>query len=144
MKTKTLIVPAGREAAYSSYHYAPAVRVGDLIFVSGVPATGPGTYREQVTRMFERLRTTLEAAGASMEDLVELQTFHAATTASDLQNEVEEFLAVYRQFVPSLQPAWTAVGNASLFAAGAVMEARVTAVAGSGKGARVKAAFDEN
>ncbi|MBI3714393.1 MAG: hypothetical protein HY255_00155, partial [Betaproteobacteria bacterium] len=63
---KTIIIPDKRDVEYDSYHYAPAIRVGDTVILSGIPAGGPGTYQEQIRRMFRRVASTLEAAGAGM------------------------------------------------------------------------------
>lgn len=138
---KTVIVPDRRGAEYDDWHYAPAVRVGDLVVLSGIPAAGPGTYRDQVKRMFTAVARTLEASGASMADVVEIQTFHVQPKTSEaFAKELEEFLVVHKEFFLSAYPAWTAIGNATLLAPGASVEMRVMAVAGSGKNARVERA----
>src|SRR5712691_2969159 len=80
---KTVIIPPGEDRAYDDWHYAPAVRVGDLVIVSGIPAGGADTYEGKVRNMFERLKRTLASAGAQLEDVVELQSFHA--TARDTE-----------------------------------------------------------
>ncbi len=96
---KTIIIPDKSERAYTQYHYAPAIKVGDTVIVSGIPAGGPGTYTEQVRRMFLRAKATLEAAGATMEDVIELQSFHVnAKTTADFQKEFAEFLDVQKSF----------------------------------------------
>jgi enamine deaminase RidA (YjgF/YER057c/UK114 family) len=135
---KTIIVPERSERAYTQFHYAPAIRVGDRVIVSGIPAGGKGTYREQVRRMFERARDLLKAAGAGMDDVIELQSFHVnAKTSEEFQKEFAEFLEVHKEFFPENYPAWTAIGNAVLLASGAVVEMRFEAVIGAGKKARV-------
>ncbi len=135
---KTIIIPDKRDVEYDSYHYAPAIRVGDTVILSGIPAGGPGTYQEQIRRMFRRVASTLEAAGAGMDDVVELQTFHAnAKNTEEFRKEFQEFAVVHGEFFPANYPAWTAIGNAVLLANGAVVEMRVTAVIGAGKNARV-------
>jgi enamine deaminase RidA (YjgF/YER057c/UK114 family) len=135
---KVVVVPAGRESEYEKYHYAPAVRVGDTLVLSGIPAGGPGTFQEQVRRMFQRVEKTMLAAGATMNDIVEIQTFHAnVKNSDDFQREVDEFLIVHKEFLPAYYPAWTAIGNTVLFSKSAVLEMRVMAVIGSGKNARV-------
>ncbi len=135
---KTIIIPDKRDYEYDTYHYAPAIRAGDMVIVSGIPAGGPGTYKEQIRRMFRRVAVTLEAAGASMDDVVELTTFHAtAKNTEDFRKEFEEFSAVHSEFFTANYPAWTAVGNTTLLSNGAVVEMRVVAMIGSGKNARV-------
>lgn len=136
---KTIVIPDKSERAYTEYHYAPAIKVGDTVIVSGIPAGGPGTYTEQVRRMFLRAKATLEAAGATMDDVIELQSFHVnAKTTADFQKEFAEFLEVHKEFFKEGYPAWTAIGNAVLLAQGAVVEVRFVAVIGAGKRMKVE------
>lgn len=126
------IVPAGTEFLYDNYHFAPATRVGDLIWVSGqvgIDATfAPGKdMAEQARFAFEALKTTLAAAGATLADIVELMTFH-----TDLRGEIADFTGVKDQYFPDRYPSWTAVGVTQLAAPEYKVEVRVVAVAGSG------------
>ena len=131
---KTVVVPPGYDRAYDDWHYAPAVRVGDLVIVSGIPAGKGETYQDKVRDMFERLRQTLKSAGAELSDVVELQTFHAtARDTAGFQKEFAEFSKVHHEYFPSGYPAWTAVGATALLAPGAVVELRALAVIGAGK-----------
>lgn len=47
----------------------------------------------------------LEAAGASMADVVELMTFH-----TDLRGDMSAFVKVKDEFLPDRYPSWSAVG----------------------------------
>ncbi|MBL8519360.1 MAG: hypothetical protein JNK75_01695 [Betaproteobacteria bacterium] len=136
---KVIILPERAEAIYNQYHYAPAVRVGNRVIVSGIPAAGPGTYRDQVKRMFGIALSILRMSGASMADVIEIQTFHVnARNSDDFQKELADFLEVHKEYLPVHYPAWTAIGNAVLLAPGAVVEMRLEAVIGSGQAARVE------
>lgn len=136
---RTTFVPERRDVEYDQWHYAPAVRVGDMVVISGIPAGGPGTYAEQVRRMFKGIERTLAAAGAKMEDVVEINTFHAnARDSAAFGKELEEFLKVHAEFFPANYPAWTAVGGVTLLSPGAVVETKVVAYIGSGAGARLQ------
>jgi enamine deaminase RidA (YjgF/YER057c/UK114 family) len=138
---KTMVVPEGEDRAYDDWHYAPAVRVGDLIFVSGIPAARGDTYEAKVRHMFERLKRTLAAAGADLSDVVELTSFHAAARDSEsFKKEFDELAKIHHEYFPSSYPAWTAVGTSALLAPGAALEMRAVAVAGAGKNARVERA----
>jgi enamine deaminase RidA (YjgF/YER057c/UK114 family) len=136
---KIIVIPAGQDALYDTYHYAPAVRVGDTVIVSGIPA-GPGdTYEARVRNMFVRLRKTLEAAGASMADVVELTSFHAEPNDTPaFEAEFARLTPVFNEFFAEGYPAWTAVGTTALLAEGAPVEMRAVAVVGSGKRMRVQ------
>lgn len=138
---KTIIVPAGQDALYDQWHYAPALRTGDLIIVSGIPAARGDTYEAKVRNMFERLKKVLAAAGADLSDVVELTTFHAeARDTATFQKEFAEFSRIHHEYFASGYPAWTAVGTTALLAPGAALEMRVVAVAGAGKNVEVKRA----
>lgn len=133
-----IVIPAGRERAYDENHYAPAVRVGYMVIVSGIPAAIGNTYEERIRWMFDRLKLTLEAAGASIEDVVEINTFHRApkdTAAFD--EEFKRFLVVHDEYFHGVYPAWTAVGTTTLLTDGAPVEMRAVAVIGHGKHRRV-------
>jgi len=132
--SRTIVVPPTRQFEYDRFHYAPAVRVGDTVILSGVPAWKGATYAERVRNMFETVRMTLAAAGASMEDVVEITTYHAgAKDTAAFRREFDEFLAIHGEYFRRDYPAWTAVGNTSLLADGAPVEMRVMAVIGAGR-----------
>jgi enamine deaminase RidA (YjgF/YER057c/UK114 family) len=129
------VIPASMQALYDAYHFAPATRVGDLIWVSGQVGIGPdmrpGDGMDAQARLaFEGLKTVLEAAGAGLGDVVELMTFH-----TDLRGDMPAFAAVKDAYFPDRYPSWTAVGVTQLAAPEFLVEVRAVAVAGSG-GAR--------
>lgn len=127
------IIPPGTQALYDGFHFAPATRVGDTIWVSGQvgldaemkPADGIAA---QAALAFGYLKYILEHAGATLADVVELTTFH-----TNLQGDVQAFSAVKDQFFPERYPSWTAVGITELALPGLVIEIRAVAVAGSGE-----------
>ncbi|WJR80208.1 RidA family protein [Bradyrhizobium sp. NP1] len=60
------------------YTFSPAVRVGNLIFLSGTTGTddagnivGPGDIVAQTRRIFEKFELILKSAGASLANIVE-------------------------------------------------------------------------
>ncbi|PRX92200.1 enamine deaminase RidA (YjgF/YER057c/UK114 family) [Paraburkholderia sp. BL6669N2] len=128
------IVPPPFQAFYDAYHFSPATRVGDTIWVSGQvgvdadvkPAEG---MQAQAQIAFECVKLVLEEAGASLADVVELTTFH-----TDLRGELEAFTTIKDQYFPSRYPSWTAVGVTQLALPGLCVEIRAVAVAGSGEG----------
>lgn len=129
--------PRGMEASYHRYHYSPVVRVGDQVIVSGIPAARGDTYEAKVRHMFEALRAHLATAGATLEDVVELGTFHVgATDSASFGAEFERFAPIHHEFFPAHYPAWTAVGTPALLQPGAVVELRAVAVIGSGRAPR--------
>ncbi|OXI33528.1 RidA family protein [Burkholderia aenigmatica] len=127
------IIPAPFRPWYDAYHFSPATRVGDTIWVSGqVGATPDGQVgediRAQATIAFSSLKAILEEAGASLADVVELTTFHI-----DMRNEIEAFAAVKDEYFPERYPSWTAVGVTQLLMPEFRVEIRAVAVVGSGE-----------
>jgi enamine deaminase RidA (YjgF/YER057c/UK114 family) len=62
--------------------FSPAVQVGELLFVSGQVAqdnegntVGVGDCEAQTRHIMSRIRTIVEAAGATMQDVVKITTF---------------------------------------------------------------------
>jgi enamine deaminase RidA (YjgF/YER057c/UK114 family) len=135
----TVIIPPAQQASYVKYHYAPAIRVGDTVILSGIPAWKGDTYEQKIRFMFERAKSTLEAAGSNMDDVVEMMTFHqhAKDTAS-FNKEFEEFVKIQGEYFKAKYPAWTAVGVTALLAEDAPVEMRIVAVVGSGKNISIK------
>jgi enamine deaminase RidA (YjgF/YER057c/UK114 family) len=129
---RTLINPGSTRILYDNYHFSQATRVGDMIWVSGQvgidanmrPAQG---LTEQARLAFTNLKTVLEAAGATLDDVVELVTFHI-----DLRGGSVEFGAVKDEFFPDDYPSWSAVGVTQLAMPELLVEIRGVAVAGSG------------
>ena len=139
---RTHIVPAGWESSYNDYHYSPAVRVGDTVIISGIPAMGKGDYESKVRRMFEAMDKTLQASGAEIGDVVEINTFHAQVKdTKEFQAEFEVFKKVHANYFKDHYPAWTAVGTTALLADDAPVEMRVMAIVGSGKNPKKSASI---
>ncbi|MGF6967309.1 enamine deaminase RidA (YjgF/YER057c/UK114 family) [Paraburkholderia sp. WC7.3g] len=128
------IVPPPFQSFYDAYHFSPATRVGDTIWVSGQVGIGPDMkagegMQAQARIAFESLKAVLETAGGTLADVVELTTFH-----TDLRGEIEAFSAVKDAYFPTRYPSWTAVGVTQLALAELCMEIRAVAVAGCGEG----------
>ena len=130
---RLLITPKETRPLYDGFHFSQANRVGDTIWASGqvgvddqlAPASGMAV---QARLAFEGLKRTLVAAGATLDDVVELTTFHI-----DLRGELEQFTKVKDEYLPRNYPAWTAVGVTQLALPDLRVEIRAVAVAGSSK-----------
>lgn len=111
MTERDAIFPAGRQAIYDDYRYSAAVRAGDLVFVAGqVGSREDGTpepdYEDQVRLAFANLRAVLAAAGGTLDDVVDVTTFH-----TDPARQFDRFLAVKDEKFPTAPyPTWTAIG----------------------------------
>lgn len=80
MTERQAVFPANPHALYALHRYSPAIRSGDLLFVSGqVGAREDGSpepeLEEQVRRAFRNLEGVLAAAGASFSDVVDVTLF---------------------------------------------------------------------
>lgn len=122
------VIPAGSEKTYERFHFAPAYRVGDTLYVSGVIGSGPDGRApedagEEFTAAFASLSATLEAAGFSLADVVEMTTFHI-----DMDTTLGTFMGARDAAMSEPWPAWTAIGCSALAIPGARAEVKVTAV----------------
>ncbi|MDH4871615.1 RidA family protein [Pseudomonas sp. BN515] len=136
MSTQSLkrqcINPPPTQVFYDNFHFSQATRVGDMIWVSGQVgidgAMKPGDgIEEQAQLAFQALKSVLEAAGASLADVVELMTFH-----TDMQADMPTFAKVKDQYFPDRYPSWTAIGISQLALPELRVEIRAVAVAGCG------------
>ncbi len=136
-QSSTVFVPQGWQGAYD-FGYAPVVRVGNKVIISGIPAGGEGAYEDKIRGMYKRAEQLLEAAGATIEDVVELSSYHVgATDAAAFREEFKSYIKVHREFFGEHRPAWTAVGTTALLDPSAVVEVRFVAYVGSGEGSQV-------
>jgi enamine deaminase RidA (YjgF/YER057c/UK114 family) len=129
MNERKAIIPAGMDAVYEKIRYAPAVKVGNTIYVSGQIGRDMTMQlvegREaQMVQAFENLKLVLAAANASLSDVVDLTTFH-----TDMR-DLPLFMQVRDRYLNTHPlPAWTAVGAHMLGgAAGYVIEIKAVAV----------------
>ena len=134
MQRQVINTPA-TQGMYDRFHFAQATRVGDTIWVSGQTGLDPTTNRPadgmeaQARLAFEGVKAALDAAGATMADIVEIVTFH-----TDLRGDMRAFSTVKDEYLPADYPSWTAVGVTQLAVQDLLVEVRAVAVAGSGTG----------
>lgn len=91
--------------------FSEAVRVGDVLYLSGqigvLPGTvrlAPGGTREEARQAMENIRTTLEAHGRSMRDVIKCTVMLAD------MSEWAAFNEVYKTFFSAPYPARSALG----------------------------------
>ena len=111
MTKREAIFPANRHALYEEHGYSAAIRSADLLFVSGqVGSRSDGMpepdFERQVELAFENLKATLDAAGCTLDDIVDITTFH-----TDPENQFPTIMAVKQKiFSEPPYPNWTAIG----------------------------------
>lgn len=111
--------------------FSSAVRVGDLLFLSGQIGNLPGTLtlaeggiQGETRQTMENIKAVLEHAGSAMDRVVKCTVFLADMAEWPAMNEV------YRTFFPKDPPARSAMGVNGL-ALGARVEIECIALAGT-------------
>ncbi|SDQ83744.1 Enamine deaminase RidA, house cleaning of reactive enamine intermediates, YjgF/YER057c/UK114 family [Pseudoxanthomonas sp. CF385] len=111
MATRDAVFPAGRQDLYTHHAYSAAIRSGDLLFVSGqVGSRSDGSpepdFEAQVRLAFANLEATLKAGGCSLDDIVDVTTFH-----TDPEHQFDTMMKVKGEVFPTAPyPNWTAIG----------------------------------
>ncbi len=127
-----------------AYHFSPAVRAGDYLFLSGVAVSIRNTetpinrqaYKDLVRSGFSRLQTVLKAAGTDMNSIVKITSFHVFDSpllAVDKRDQVLVMAEVKGEFMEEPHAAWTAVGTTALLPDAGVVEIDIVAYAPLGK-----------
>lgn len=117
--------------AVAGIPFSPAVKVGNVIYLSGqignVPGTRnvvPGGIGPETRQTMENIKATLVAAGSSLDRVFKCTVFLADMADYAAMNEV------YASYFPSEPPARSAMAGSGL-ALGARVEIECLAVAGS-------------
>ena len=128
---KQVIVPEQWKRSYESLHYAPAVRAGDMLILSGVVAGLPPDAPEDADlspafdRAFKAIGEILKEGGAEWDDVVEIITYH-----TDLPAQIVTFGEVKDRYIKEPYPAWTAIDIDRLYPDRGLVEIKVTAYIG--------------
>lgn len=114
---------------FKKFGYSPAVRAGDFLYVAGqiglnpdgsMPANDEG----QIVNAFDRLKIVMEEAGASLDDIVELVSYHVG-----LQNHLGKFVEIKSRYIREPYPTWTILEIAGLARSGLIIEIKAVAYA---------------
>ena len=107
---KTGVHHPDRDIAFVTGAYSDAVSTGGFLFVSGQASVDfktskfiLGTIEEETRRTLDNIKAIVEAAGATMEDVVKC-TVHL----SDI-SEFDRYNKVYATYFPGIKPARTTV-----------------------------------
>ncbi|MBC7986627.1 MAG: hypothetical protein H7X93_08150 [Sphingomonadaceae bacterium] len=114
--------------------YADAVLIDGTLYISGVVASfagGEDTLEAAYERAFARLGRTLERAGGSWRDVVDMISFH-----TDLTTQLGPITTVKNRYLTAPFPAWTAIQVSRLVPPSGVTEIRLVARIAEGAGAR--------
>ena len=133
-----VIIPTERQQkSYDEIKYAPARRVGDMLYVSGVivgrakdEGTDPESFKKQVRRAFTALDNTLKASGATFDDVVMINSFHVwegPDQPAPRREQLAMINEVKSEFIKGPNPAWTAVGTTGLLNPSGIVEIQLIA-----------------
>lgn len=96
-------------------HYSPAVRKGNMLFISGQVPTNPytgekcfGSIREQTQQVLQNLDDILKAAGADKKDVMKMTVYVSDIAYWDEVNQV------YSEYFGEHKPARTIVPTRDL------------------------------
>ena len=121
MAEKEVIRTEAAPAPFQGAPYSQAIRVGDLVFVSGQLGVTPSgdlvgdTIEEQTEQAFRNIRAILEAAGSSLDRIVKTTVYLRNLGDFQAMNEV------YRQHVGDVPPARATI-EVSALPSGALVE----------------------
>lgn len=105
------IVISGPDVPKSHLPFSPAIRNGNLLFVSGQASTDKegkiisGTFEEECRRSFENLKAILEAAGLGFKDVIKVSNYLGKP------DYVVEFNKIYREYFSEPFPARTTIAG---------------------------------
>jgi enamine deaminase RidA (YjgF/YER057c/UK114 family) len=128
MKERKAIVPADMRAIHDRFHYSPAVRVGDTLYLAGQVGRDKDLNviadpEAQYVRAFENLKLVLTTAGSDLDHVVDLTSYH--TSVDDLMLFID---VKNRYFVREPYPAWTVIGVSALAMPGLRVELKCIAI----------------
>lgn len=123
----TVLMPTDPAAnkGWTEMGFSEAVVRGDTVYLSGVVAglrqgeTDPAVAYD---RAFRIIASTLERAGSSWDDVLEMTTYH-----TDIVAGFETFRDVRLRYVKAPFPAWTAIDVDRLFPDNGLVEIKVIA-----------------
>lgn len=121
------IVPPSMRDVVREKGYLPALRVGEFVFVAGQVGRDGAMQllpdpHAQMAACFANLRDVLAEAGCTLDDLVDVTTYHV-----DLHAHWETFRAVKREWFPAGSVPWTCVGVTTLAHPAMLLEVKGTA-----------------
>jgi enamine deaminase RidA (YjgF/YER057c/UK114 family) len=124
-----MIVPPGMEPLVERFRYAPGVMAGGTLYISGMVGRRPDLSVDEDTeaqfvQAFENVGAVLAAAGATFDDVVELETWFLR-----FPGDLPLFMQVKdRYFRGPSYPTWTGFGVSAFSTPGIVCEIKCTAV----------------
>lgn len=129
MTTRRMIIPPGMENIVDRFGYAPGVLVGDMLHISGQVGRDAelnviADNELQFEQCFINMKKVLDAAGATFNDLIELETWFLRFPA-----DLPLFMQVKARWITGPDyPTWTGFGVSSFSMPGLICEVKATAL----------------
>lgn len=137
--TGKVVVPAELKSDVDQFHYAPARRVGEFVYLSGIVACNRETepmemegFVAELRRVFGQIEQLLAACSARMEDIIEVQMFHVFDRKRldlDKAAQLAAIAQVRDEFLPAPYPVAVELAVADLNPDGGLVEIKVVAYA---------------
>lgn len=129
MTRRESVVPSDMKNIADRFRYSPGVKAGLLLFIAGQVGRDEHLNviedkEAQFGQAFENVKKVLTAAGATLDDVVEIVTYF-----TDIR-DLPIFTKVRDQYItrPDRLPTWTAIGVTSLAMPGLFVELKCTAL----------------
>ena len=126
MASKKAIIVPGTEEGHKKWGFSAAVKSGNVLYISGQTGHSAGEVppdaADQARLAFLNMKRVVEQAGGTLEDVVDLLTFH--TNMADLP----KFIEVKAEFFSTDFPAWTAIGTTALASPNFKLEIKAIAI----------------
>lgn len=125
---RRIIIPDTMQRIYDDYGYAPAVVLPHLIYCAGQVGRDADLNvildaEAQFRACWANLQTVLEAAGSSLDGVVDLVSYHV-----NMPENFKVFKTVKNEVFPRGKACWTAIGVHSLSRPGLLVELKAVAV----------------
>lgn len=130
--TRSVIHMPGTEEFFTRLGVCEAVRIGNLVHVSGQvgwdEAQKPAaTFEGQVRQAFSNMAAVLEKAGASVQDIVDMRMFVVQQPGKPLMELIDTAFTIKKEMMPGNVCAATGLGTAALVLPELMIEIAATA-----------------
>ena len=115
----------GARRFQEQWGYSDAVVAGDTIYLSGIVvglAEGETDLAAAYERAYRQIGEILRRAGASLDDVVDITSYH-----TDIGAQMDAMVAVHRRYVAAPVPAWTAIDVERLIPERGITEIKIVA-----------------
>jgi enamine deaminase RidA (YjgF/YER057c/UK114 family) len=127
MAKREEIFPKTMENIRDRFHYSPAVKAGNMLFIAGQVGRNENlevieNTEAQFVQAFENVKKVLSAAHATFDDVVEMVTYQTDMRDLPLLMKVKD------RYFTKAYPAWTGVGVTALAMPGLKLEIKCVAM----------------